>query len=62
MDKISKKIKKVVLIVAEKKGATLVLDTAGTSLLGIPNVLYSNPGWDITDDVLGKINENAPSE
>ncbi len=55
-------IKKVVLIVAEKKGATLVLDTAGTSLLGIPNVLYSNPGWDITDDVLGKINENAPSE
>ena len=55
-------IKKVVLIVAEKKGATLVLDTAGTSLLGIPNVLYSNQGWDITDDVLGKINENAPSE
>ena len=55
-------IKKVVLIMAEKRGAALVFDTAGTSALGIPNVLYSSPSWDITDDVLAKINENAPSE
>ena len=34
-------IKKVVLIMAEKRGATLVFDTAGTSALGIPNVLYA---------------------
>ena len=55
-------IKRVVLIMAEKRGAALVFDTAGTSALGIPNVLYSNPSWDITDDVLAKINESAPSE
>ncbi len=55
-------IKKVVLKMAEKRGAALVFDTAGTSALGIPNVLYSNPRWDITDDVLVKINESAPSE
>ena len=55
-------IKKVVLIMAEKRGADLVFDTAGTSALGIPNVLYSSPAWDISVDVLAKINENAPSE
>ncbi len=55
-------IKRVVLIMAEKRDAALVFDTAGTSALGIPNVLYSNPSWDITDDVLAKINESAPRE
>lgn len=53
-------IKKIVLIMAEKRGATLVFDTAGTSALGIPNVLYANPAWDISDAVLSKINEDKP--
>lgn len=53
-------IKKVTLAIAVSQNASLVFDTSGSSTLGIPNVLYAKPSWDITDDVLAKINEDAP--
>ena len=54
-------ISKVVVTVAKRKGATLVLDKSGPSLLGIPAVVYSDSGYDITDDVIAEINQNRPA-
>jgi outer membrane protein len=55
-------ISKTVTAIAKKRGATLVVDTSGPSLLGIPSVVYSDPAYDITDEVMAEINrENPPA-
>ncbi len=41
--------------VAQKKGANLVFDKSGPSLLGIPSLVYADPAFDITEDVLKEI-------
>lgn len=56
LDEISKKVADV----AKRKGATFVVDKSGPSLLGIPAVIYSDPGYDITDEVLAEINKDRP--
>lgn len=46
--------------IARKKGATLVLDKSGPSLFGISNVIYSDPAYEITEEVLAEVNKDRP--
>jgi outer membrane protein len=55
-------IKKVALEVADDNGRNFVLDSSGITAVGVPVILYSDPKWDITDEVLEKINADAPEE
>lgn len=54
-------IGKVAADVAKRKGATLLLDKAGPSLIGVSNLVYSDPGYEITDDVMAEINKTRPA-
>lgn len=47
--------------IAKKKGATLLLDKSGPSLIGISNLVYFDPSYDITDEVLKEINKGRPA-
>lgn len=54
-------ISKVATDVAKRRGATLVIDKALPSAAGISNIIYADPGFDITDDVLKEINKDRPA-
>jgi outer membrane protein len=58
---ILEEISKTATTVAQRKGATLVLDKSGPSLFLIPSVIYADPGFDITDDVMKEINKDRPA-
>lgn len=60
-DLIMDEIMKVVNDISRAKGATLVLDKSGPSILGIPVVLYSDPSYDITDEVVKEVNKDRPA-
>ena len=53
-------ITKLVSDLAKRKGATLAMDKSGPSLIGIPGVLFSDPAYDITDEVLKEENKDRP--
>ena len=53
-------ITKIVSDLAKRKGATLAVDKSGPSLIGIPGVLFSDPAYDITDEVLKEENKDRP--
>ena len=53
-------ISKLATEVAKRKGATVLLDKAGPTGIGISNLIYADPGFDITDDVLKEINKDRP--
>lgn len=59
-DIIMEEIMKVVNEVARTRGATLVLDKSGPSVFGVPVVLYSDAGYDITEDVSRGVNKDRP--
>lgn len=54
-------ISKVVVKVAKRHDATLVIDKSGPSLLGVPAVLYTDPAYDITEEVAAEINKTRPA-
>lgn len=54
-------ISKVAADVAKRKGGTLLIDKSGPSFFGIPNVVYVDPAYDITDDVMKEINKDRPA-
>jgi outer membrane protein len=54
-------IAKVATDVAKRKGATVLLDKAGPSMFGISNVIYSDPGFEITDEVMTELNKDRPA-
>lgn len=58
---ILEEIGKVATDVAKRRGATLLLDKAGPSLIGVPAVLYADSGYEITDDVMKEINKDRPA-
>lgn len=53
-------ISKVVVELARRKGATLVVDKSGPSLFGISNIIYADAAYDITDEVLAAVNKDRP--
>ncbi len=59
-DVLLEEIAKVVVDMAKRKGATLVLDRSGPTMLGIPGIVYSDPAYDITDEVMQEINKDRP--
>ncbi len=46
--------------VAKRKGATLLVDKSGPTGIGISNLIYSDPAYDITDEVMKEINKDRP--
>jgi len=54
-------ITKIAVDIAKKKGATLLIDKSGPSLIGVPNILYFDPTLDITDEVMAQINKDRPA-
>jgi len=54
-------ISKVATDVAKRKGATLLLDKAGPTLIGVSNVIYADSAYEITDEVMKEINKDRPS-
>ncbi|MCH8475305.1 MAG: OmpH family outer membrane protein [Opitutales bacterium] len=50
-------IKDVVMEIVEEREITLVFDLSGPTALGIPPVIYSDPSYDITEDVEAILNE-----
>lgn len=58
---ILEEISKTATTVAQRKGATFVIDKSGPSLFLIPSVIYADPGFDITDDVMKEINKDRPA-
>ncbi|MGD1032293.1 MAG: OmpH family outer membrane protein [Opitutaceae bacterium] len=54
-------ISKVVVTVAKRHDATLVIDKSGPTLLGIASVVYADPSYDITQEVMDEINKNRPA-
>ncbi len=53
-------IKTIILEVAQQKGVDLVFDTSSGVNAGLPSVIYANPDWDSTDEVLAVLNADAP--
>jgi outer membrane protein len=47
--------------IARLKGATLVLDKGGPTLIGTPAVVYADASYDITDEVLAELNKDRPT-
>lgn len=60
-DLLFEEINKVIADLAKRKGASLVLDKAGRTLFGIPGVLYSDPAYEITDEVIKEENKDRPA-
>ena len=54
-------ISKIAGDVAKRKGATILMDKAGPSLIGVSNLIYSDPAFEITDDVMAEINKSRPA-
>lgn len=60
-DILLEEISKVAVDMAKQRGAHLLLDKSGPSLIGIPAVLYSDESFDITAAVLAEINKDRPA-
>lgn len=47
--------------IAKRKGATMLIDKSGPTLIGVSNVLYSDPAYDITEEVSKEVNKDRPA-
>src|SRR6185312_36866 len=47
--------------IGKAHGATLILDKSGVGVLGARGVIYSDPGYDITAEVLAAVNKDKPA-
>ena len=54
-------ISKTAADVAKRKGATLLIDKSGPTGIGISNLIYADPAFDITDEVMKEINKDRPT-
>lgn len=54
-------ISKVATDIAKKKGASILMDKSGPTIFGISNVIYFDPAYDITEDVIAEINKGRPA-
>jgi outer membrane protein len=59
-DLLLEEITKTVNELAKRKGATLVIDKSGPSAFRIPVVLYADPAYDITEEVITEVNKDRP--
>ncbi len=54
-------ISKTAVEISKKKGATLLLDKSGPTLIGVPSLLYFDPAYDITEEVAKEIGKGGTS-
>ncbi len=54
-------ISKTAVDIAKRKGATLLIDKSGPTLIGVSNILYSDAAYDITDEVAREVNKDRPA-
>lgn len=54
-------ISKTAVEIAKRKGATLLLDKSGPSLIGVSNILYSDNAYDITEEVQREVDKGRPA-
>lgn len=54
-------ISKTAVEIAKRKGATILLDKSGPTLIGVSNILYADPAYDITDEVAKEVNKDRPA-
>jgi outer membrane protein len=47
--------------IAKSHGGTLLIDKSGISVLGAKTVVYSDPSYEITDEVMAAINKDRPA-
>ena len=59
-DLLLEEISKIVTDVGKRRGATLVVDKSGPNLLGVSTVIFSDPAYDVTDEVMKEINKDRP--
>ncbi|RKX31740.1 MAG: OmpH family outer membrane protein [Verrucomicrobia bacterium] len=50
----------IVTDMAKEQGATMVFDTSGPSVFGAPVLLYSDDAFDVTEELLEILNQDAP--
>jgi len=60
-DLLLEEITKIVNNLAKLRGATLVVDKSGPTLFGIPSVLYSDPSYEMTEEVVKEVNKDRPA-
>jgi outer membrane protein len=60
-DLMLEEISKVATDIAKQKGATILIDKSGPSLIGVSNLIYTDPAYDITDEVMKAINKDRPA-
>ncbi len=53
-------ISKTATDIAKSHGATLLLDKSGVSAFGVTFLIYSDPAYDITDEVIKEVNKDRP--
>src|SRR5690606_31992842 len=54
-------ISKVAVEIAKKKGATILIDKSGPTLIGVSNFLYVDPAYDITEEVSKELSKDRPA-
>lgn len=54
-------ISKTAVDIAKRKGATVLLDKSGPTLIGVSNILYADAAYDITDEVAREVNKDRPA-
>ena len=54
-------ISRVAVDIAKRKGATILIDKSGPSMIGVSSVIYADPSYDITDEVIAEINKDKPA-
>ena len=54
-------ISKTAVEIAKRKGATFLIDKSGPTLIGVSNVLYADPAYDITEEVSKEVNKDRPA-
>ncbi|HWA11251.1 MAG TPA: OmpH family outer membrane protein [Opitutaceae bacterium] len=47
--------------IAKDKGATLLLDKSGPTAIGVSSIIYFDPAYDITDEVMKELNKDRPA-
>lgn len=55
-------IGKVASDIAKRKGATILIDKAGPTAIGISSFIYTDPAYDITEEVQKELNKDRPAD
>jgi len=55
-------IQTIVVEMGKARGSTFIIDISGRTMNGVSSILYADPGFDITDAVIAKLNESKPAD